>query len=60
MVLIENIGDQRLLVRAFDDLNGNDSWDSGKIEPFEKPEPFFVEKNVNLPKKMTATLSIDF
>jgi len=59
-VLIEKIGEQSLLVRAFDDLNGNDSWDSGKIEPYDKPEPFFVQKKVNLQKKMTATLSIDF
>jgi len=59
-VLIENIGEQRLLVRAFDDINGNDSWDSGNIEPYEKPEPFFVQNKVNLQKKMTASLIIDF
>jgi len=59
-VLIEKIGEQSLLVRAFDDLNGNDSWDSGKIEPYDKTEPCFVQKKVNLQKKMTATLSIDF
>jgi hypothetical protein len=59
-IVVDKIGDMSLLVRAFDDQNGNDSWDSGKVEPYEKPEPFFIQKKVNLQKKMTATLTIDF
>lgn len=54
------ISDAKVTVRAFLDLNNNGKWDRGQIEPYIKPEPFFIQKDVAIREKMESDLEINF
>lgn len=47
-------------VVAYRDLNGNNEWDFGQVDPFEAPEPYFIQQDVPVRKKMTGDLTIIF
>ncbi|TYP95418.1 Ig-like domain-containing protein [Fodinibius salinus] len=47
-------------VVAYRDLNGNNKWDFGQVDPFEAPEPYFIQQKVPVRKKMTGDLTIIF
>lgn len=47
-------------VTAFQDRNKNGSWDPGRVEPYVKPEPFFIQTNVPVKQAMTGELTISF
>ncbi|NGP88886.1 Ig-like domain-containing protein [Fodinibius halophilus] len=47
-------------VIAYQDLNGNKSWDFGRVDPFKAPEPYFIQRDVPVEKAMTGELMIIF
>ncbi|TNE70402.1 hypothetical protein EP331_12245 [bacterium] len=60
LVVVPKINEKEVLVRAFVDENNNDKWDSGSVNPFKKPEPFFINPKVAIKQKMTTELIIEF
>lgn len=47
-------------VKAFRDLNNDGEWNFGKIKAYEKPEPYFIQKEVPIKQDMAADLTIVF
>src|SRR5699024_3497996 len=47
-------------VTAYQDLNENEKWDHGHLDPYEKPEPYFIQLDVPVKKGLTADLVIAF
>lgn len=45
-------------VIIFQDVNGNGSWDFGRVDPFVAPEPYYIRKGVPVEEKMTGELNI--
>jgi uncharacterized protein (DUF2141 family) len=47
-------------VTAFEDLNGNGQWDSGQVEPYQAPEPYYIRNDVPVKPGFTSDLTISF
>lgn len=47
-------------VRVYKDLNGNGKWDSGTVEPFKAPEPYFIQNNVPVKSQLTSEIHVKF
>ncbi|GAA5521044.1 hypothetical protein Asal01_00977 [Fodinibius salicampi] len=47
-------------VRAYHDVNNNGQWDYGSVEPFEEPEPYFIQGQVPVKEGFTGDLTISF
>lgn len=54
------IGDAKVTVRAFMDISKNGKWERGQVEPYQKPEPFFIQKDVLIRQRMESELKIDW
>ena len=50
--------DYQLIV--FKDENGNNRWDSGSIIPFKAPEPYYIQRRVNIRSGFTSEIFIEF
>ncbi|MFV1885102.1 MAG: Ig-like domain-containing protein [Balneola sp.] len=50
--------DYQLIV--FKDENGNNRWDSGSIIPFKAPEPYYIQRRVNIRSSFTSEIFIEF
>tara|TARA_R110002124_G_scaffold46903_1_gene140206 strand:+ start:5867 stop:7420 length:1554 start_codon:yes stop_codon:yes gene_type:complete len=57
---IEDIPPIKYTMVIFQDINGNSIWDYGSIDPYIKPEPYYIQKNVNVQQGFTSELTIDF
>ncbi len=57
---IDKLPPQRYSVIVFDDQNENGVWDYGRVDPFEAPEPYFIQQSVPVERGLTAELSILF
>jgi hypothetical protein len=44
----------------FQDLNGNGIWDYGSVDPYIKPEPYYIQQNINIQRGFTSEVKIDF
>lgn len=47
-------------VIAYHDPNENGRWDYGEVEPFSKPEPYFIQRRVPVREGFTGDLTIEF
>lgn len=47
-------------VIAYQDQNMNGKWDYGQVDPFVKPEPYFIQTNVPVKSGLTGDLTIIF
>ncbi len=43
---------------VYEDLNDNNRWDQGQVEPFQAPEPYFIQNNIPVRSNFTADLYI--
>lgn len=59
-VIITDLPEESISLRAFADTNENDKWDSGDINPYRKPESFFFQSQIPLKMKMTTTIEVEF
>ncbi len=57
---ISNLPPKRFRVIAYRDLNGNNRWDDGQVDPFEAPEPYFIRSNIPIQAGFTSELTIRF
>ncbi len=47
-------------VRIFRDDDGNGDWFQGTVDPFQKPEPYRVIRNIEVASRMIAELEISY
>lgn len=59
-VTIDNLAPTTYLLTIYQDLNNNGGWDSGKIQPYKAPEPYFIRNNVSVKAGFTGELTIAF
>lgn len=57
---IEDIPPIKYTLIIFQDLNGNGVWDYGGIDPYIKPEPYYIRQSVNVQQGFTSELTIGF
>lgn len=57
---IENLPPLTYTVTAYWDQNKNGQWDYGQVEPYIKPEPYFIQPNVTVERSMTGDLTVIF
>lgn len=59
-LLVDNLPPQNYTVIVYDDRNSNGEWDYGRVEPYEPPEPYFIQRRVPVKRGFTSDLSIIF
>lgn len=59
-VELSNLPPLNYRVIAYQDSNGNGTWDFGQVNPFIAPEPYFIQQRVPVRKDMTGELTITF
>lgn len=59
-VEIDNLPPISYKLTVYHDQNTNGQWDYGEVNPYEKPEPYYIRKQVPVEKGLTADLSIEF
>ncbi len=57
---ISNLPPLSYRVTAFHDRNDNDRWDYGQVDPYIKPEAYFIQTQVPVKRDMTGDLTIGF
>lgn len=59
-VTIHNLPPLDYIVTVFQDSNKNGKWDEGEVEPYKKPEPFFIQREVPVKSRFTGELHVAF
>ncbi|MEP1150238.1 MAG: Ig-like domain-containing protein [Balneola sp.] len=57
---LEDIPPIKYTLVIFMDSNGNGIWDYGSVDPYVKPEPYYIQQNINVQQGFTSELKIDF
>jgi len=57
---IENLPPLTYFAIFFVDTNGNGTWDMGTVEPYTKPEPYIIRRNIPIREGFTSELSVEF
>ncbi len=57
---IDNLPPLQYNARVYRDINGNGRWDTGSIDPFVAPEPYFLQRNIPVREGFTSEVSVDF
>lgn len=55
---ISNLPPLQYKVIAFKDENNNQSWDHGQVSPYQKPEPYFIQRKIPVKTDFTGDLTI--
>lgn len=55
---IDNLPPLTYKVRVFEDVNGNGRWDTGKVDPFERPEPYAIRRSVPVREGFTSEVEL--
>src|SRR5699024_10771298 len=59
-ITIEELAPVSYRLTIFKDLNNNDKWDSGQIDPYTAPEPYFVQNNISVEPGFTGEVTVEF
>lgn len=59
-LFLDNLPPISYTLVVFADQNGNGIWDAGSVDPYIKPEPFYIQNALNVQKGFTSDISIDF
>ena len=46
--------------RVYRDVNGDGLWNSGSVDPFEAPEPYFMQRDIPVREGFTSEISVEF
>jgi len=46
--------------RVYRDVNGDGRWNSGSVDPFEAPEPYFMQRDIPVREGFTSEISVEF
>ncbi len=59
-VKINNLPSLNYKLTVYHDQNTNGRWDYGQVDPFIKPEPYYIRNQVPVEKGLTGDLTIEF
>jgi len=59
-VEITNLAPINYHARIFRDLDESGTWDRGGIDPFRRPEPYFLRRNIPVREGFTSDVSVEF
>ncbi|MEX2462694.1 MAG: Ig-like domain-containing protein [Balneolaceae bacterium] len=59
-VIIDNLPPLTYRAILFQDENGNERWDPGVVEPFEKPEPYTVRRSIPVREGFTSEVEVSY
>lgn len=59
-ILLDNLPPLQYMITIYEDINGNNKWDSGSIEPYIKPEPYIVRLNIPVREGFTSEVNFEF
>lgn len=57
---IENLPPLTYFAILYVDENGDGKWNMGTVEPYSKPEPYFIRRNIPVREGFTAELNVEF
>lgn len=57
---IDNLPPLRYNARIYRDINDNGRWDTGSIDPFVAPEPYFLQRNIPVREGFTSEVNVNF
>lgn len=57
---IDNLPPLSYKITVYHDENTNGRWDYGQVDPYVKPEPYYIRKQVPVEKGLTGDLTIEF
>lgn len=46
--------------KIYRDVNGAERWNSGSVDPFEAPEPYFMQRDIPVREGFTSEISVEF
>ena len=59
-ISIEDIPSIQYTLVIFQDSNGNGIWDFGSVDPYKQPEPYYIQRSVNIQRGFTSEVKLDF
>ncbi|MBO6524140.1 MAG: Ig-like domain-containing protein [Balneolaceae bacterium] len=59
-IILQNLAPINYQLIVFKDENGNNRWDSGSVIPFQAPEPYYLQRNINVRSGFTSEIFIEF
>jgi hypothetical protein len=59
-ITINNLPPLDYVIKVYEDNNKNGKWDSGSVEPYKAPEPYFIQKKVPVKSRLTSEIHIIF
>ncbi|MEL7834481.1 Ig-like domain-containing protein [Fodinibius sp. Rm-B-1B1-1] len=59
-VEINNLPPLNYKLTIYHDTNENGRWDHGQVEPYVRPEPYYIRKRITVQKGLTGDLTIEF
>lgn len=57
---LQELAPVNYILTVFKDENGNGVWDMGSIIPFVAPEPYYIQRGVNIQNGFTSEIIIQF
>lgn len=57
---VDNLPPLQYNARIYRDINENGMWDTGSIDPFSAPEPYFLQRNIPVREGFTSEVNIAF
>lgn len=57
-LILEELPPGQYTVQVFEDKNGDGRWFAGTVDPYEEPEPYFVESDVAVESGLTGQVFI--
>ena len=57
---INNLPPLSYKLTVYYDKNTNGRWDYGQVDPYKKPEPYYIRKKIPVEKGLTGDLTIEF
>ncbi|MCC5941496.1 MAG: Ig-like domain-containing protein [Balneolaceae bacterium] len=55
---IDNLPPLTYKAKVFEDVNGNGRWNTGSIEPFERPEPYAIRRSIPVREGFTSEVEL--
>jgi uncharacterized protein (DUF2141 family) len=59
-ITVDNLPPLEYKAIVFEDVNGNGRWDPGKVDPFEKPEPYAIRRRIPVREGFTSEITLTF
>lgn len=57
-VVVSNLPPLTYRVIIYEDLNENNRWDQGQVEPYQAPEPYYIRNDVPVRSNFTSDLEV--